>query len=139
MNRKRWPFLLVGLISQAVFIGTGVYLMAIWTQLEQMPPAERLTNRSNHVYILFASLINLAAAGTTRMSASGWRKWAQTAGAWLILLSPLLTTFAFFVERSNTSPYRPWTMIAIFATTFGVFAFAAGRNIASPAIDESRD
>ncbi|MCB9852732.1 MAG: hypothetical protein H6819_06525 [Phycisphaerales bacterium] len=127
MNRRRPPFLIVGLIGLLVFTATGFYLMIVLDSKTDMSPAVRLTHRANHVYILFAALINLAAVGGAAPPASGLRRILYRIGATLVLLSPLLTTLAFLIERSNVSPMRIWTMTAIFATSFGVFALAAGR------------
>ena len=102
--------------------------MSLLNTATEMAPAVRLTHRANHVYILFAALINLAAAGASRPAASRVRRLLFGAGATLVVLSPLLTTIAFLIERSNVSPWRVWTMVSIFATTFGVFGLAMGRS-----------
>lgn len=128
MKPKRWPFLLVGILTLVFFVGTGVYMMAIWDALADMPPAERIAHRANHVYILFASLLNLAAATYGSTPVAGLRRLLHIIGAILILVSPALTILAFILERTDTTAYRPWTMVATFAASFGVFAFAAGRS-----------
>lgn len=137
MNHKRWPFLLVGVLTLAVFVCTGVYMMAIWDQLADMPPAERIAHRANHVYILFAALVNLAASTYGAVPMRGFRRILHVAGAILILISPALTVLAFILERTDTTAYRPWTMVATFAASFGVFAFAAGRANAVPPADSA--
>jgi len=123
-------------LGLATFWITGFYVMSLLNATTDMAPAVRLTHRANHVYILFAALINLAAAGASRPAASRLRRILFGAGATLVVLSPLLTTIAFLVERSNVSPWRVWTMASIFATTFGVFGLAIGRAYgAAPPLD----
>lgn len=121
------PFLTIGILALATFIGTGVYLRANLDSLDAMPVAVRHTHRANHVYILFTALLNLVAATSNRVTAPGIKRHVAGVSAILILASPVLMTTAFVLERSNVSPDRPLTAVGIFAAFVGAIGFVVGR------------
>jgi hypothetical protein len=83
--------------------------------------ALRYIYRANHVYLLLASLVNVA-LGLTRPVARGWRNGVATLGSFLALASPFALTYAFFFEAPLGRPERLITALGIVAVALGVVA-----------------
>jgi hypothetical protein len=114
--------LIVGLAGVAVFLGTGVYMRAHFPAAYAGNEALRYTYRANHVYLLFASLVNVALGVYLTRAAIGWRASLATAGSVLALLSPGLLCYAFFAEAPRASPERIVTLLGVVAVALGVVA-----------------
>lgn len=114
----------VGLAGIVAFLGTGIFMRAGFPELYSADEALRYIYRANHVYVLLASLANLAlgvhlASGHTR-----WRAKLSAAGSVLALASPVVLFFAFVFETSEASPDRIVTALGVFALSFGIVAHA---------------
>src|SRR5262249_4543092 len=79
--------------------------------------------RANHIYLLMAGLLNLAAVHAPSMS--GWRARAQGIGSALLLLSPVLLVAAFIREPATPEPGRPLTHAGIIALAAGTVLHGA--------------
>lgn len=114
--------LIVGLAGVAVFLGTGVYMRTHFPALYADNEALRYIYRANHVYLLLASLVNVALGAYLTRAATGWRASLATAGSVLALLSPVLLSYAFFAEAPHASPVRIVTLLGVAAVALGVVA-----------------
>ena len=112
--------LLVGVGGVLAFLGTGAYMATHFPAAYESDEAIRYMYRANHVYLLLASLVNLA-LGFYRVGARpGWRGVVGVVGSALLLAAPLLLLYAFFVEPGHGVPERPATFIAALMTLLGV-------------------
>ena len=81
--------LLVGVAGVLVFLGTGAYMATHFPAAYSGNEAIRYMYRANHVYLLLASLINIALGiyrGTSRPS---WGGKAALIGSALVIAAPL--------------------------------------------------
>src|SRR5262245_23316606 len=105
--------LLVGVAGVLAFLGTGAYMATHFPAAYESDEAIRYLYRANHVYVLLASLVNVAVGIYRPGTRPGWRGIVGLAGSALVLLAPLLLVYAFFFEAPSGSPERV-------ATFFGV-------------------
>lgn len=112
--------LLVGVGGVLAFLGTGAWMATHFPAAYAGGEAIRYMYRANHVYLLLASLVNLAIGiyrGTTR---PGWRGNLALAGSALLLAAPFVLLYAFFVEPGHGVPERPATLIGAVMLLAGV-------------------
>ena len=64
----------MGLAGVVAFLATGLYMNAGFPDLYGANEVLRYLYRSNHVYILLASLINVALGVHLKAAAAGWRR-----------------------------------------------------------------
>lgn len=111
-----------------VFLGTGVFMSLRFPDLYAGNETIRFLFRANHVYLLFAGLINILPGLYFTPSESPGKAAIQKGGSWLILIAPVLFFAAFVVEPMQASPMRPLTLTGAFASLIGVglHALSAG-------------
>jgi hypothetical protein len=119
-DRLRAFHLWLGWGTFAIFLGTGLYMASAFPEAYSGQEAVRYLYRANHVYILFAALLNLTLG--FRPSEAGERGKLQTAGSVLIAAAVPLLVSAFFLEPAKASPERPLTL-------FGIVFAAAGTGL----------
>jgi len=112
--------LLVGVAGVLVFLGTGGYMATHFPAAYSGNEAIRYMYRANHVYILLASLINLAVGIYRRDTRPGWRGGVALTGSALVLAAPLVLIYAFFAEPPHGVPERPVTLIGAAMLAAGV-------------------
>jgi len=88
----------------------------------------RYMYRANHVYLLLASLVNVALGCYWAGAPPGWRGKLARAGALLVLAAPVLLLFAFFAEPPRASPERTLTFLGVLLTLLGVAAQLPSRR-----------
>lgn len=124
MNRLH---LIVGVATVSVFLGTGVYMRMGFPDLYAGNEVIRFLFRANHVYVLFAGLLNVIAGLYVIMAEVPWRRKLQQAGSWLLLASGPMLFVAFIVEPMQAGPMRPLTVSGAGVALVGVgFHFLAG-------------
>ena len=116
----------VGLAGVVAFLVTGAYMRAGFPDLYAGNEVLRYLYRSNHVYVLLASLVNVALGVHLTPAAPGWRAAVSVVGSFLALVSPVVLCFAFFVEAPLASPERVWTLAGVAALTGGIALHALG-------------
>ena len=117
----------VGLIGVAVFLATGIYMRAGFPELYGANEVVRYHYRANHIYILLASLLNLA-LGCYLSLGVGWRKQAAMVGSTFLWLSPAVLVAAFVLEAPKGTPDRLLTLVGIFMVFIGALCHVPGRN-----------
>jgi hypothetical protein len=125
MQLRHWH-LGVGLAGVVAFIGTGVYMRAGFPDLYAANEVLRYLYRSNHVYVLLASLVNVALGVHLTPVAPGWRATVSRVGSLLALVSPAVLCLAFFVEAPVASPQRVLTLVGVIAVAAGIALHALG-------------
>ena len=124
----RRAHLVMGGITLLGFAITGFYML--WTLpglFEEGGNPVRFLYRANHLYLLFAGLLNLALGSYLQLCEGGWRRRLQAFGSGCLLIAPLVLFPAFFIDPPRLSPKRPTTEAAIFLVFFGTLAHLPGR------------
>ncbi len=111
--------LIVGLAGVAAFLGTGQYMDRWHDHLRGMADAQRMLFRSTHIYLLWASLLNVV-AGLYLAGRAGWRRVPQNLGSCLLLLAPATLLVAFSTEPWLDGLDRPYSRPAIYGSLAGV-------------------
>ena len=114
--------LLVGIGGVLAFLGTGAWMATHFPAAYSGGETIRYMYRANHVYLLLASLVNLAIGMYRGLSRPGWRGNLALAGSALVLAAPFVLLYAFFVEPAHGVPERPATLIGAVVLLAGVLA-----------------
>jgi hypothetical protein len=116
----------VGLAGVIAFLATGAYMRAGFPDLYAANEVLRYLYRSNHVYVLLASLINVALGVHLKPVVPGWRATASKLGSLLALVAPVVLCFAFIYEAPRASPERVLTLLGIAALAAGIALHVLG-------------
>ena len=110
---------LVGILTVAVFLITGIYMKINFPGLYAHNEAIRFMFRANHIYILLSGLLNIAIGTYFIFTPKKWMKNLQFGGSSLLLIAPVLLVSAFFLEPQAASRERPLTSYGIFVLALG--------------------
>lgn len=112
--------LIFGIVVLIVFVLTGQYMRIFHGRLHGMEDFPRILFRSRHIYILFASLVNISIGMYFNYWFARWRKYLQIAGSGLIAASSILLVVAFFYETSHRTFETPFSRFGVIITAVGV-------------------
>src|SRR5690242_18986041 len=87
-----------GILGLMAFVMTGQYLAIFLKGLSEMPDTPRLLYRTSHLYLMWASLLNLIVGLYFTIAASRGAQIMQVVSSALLLTSPLLRLAGFFIE-----------------------------------------
>ncbi len=118
----------VGVATIAAFIVTGVYLKLRGSHLFEADEMVRFIFRANHVYILFAGLLNVAVGAYLCLHARRWRRKLQLAGSVCLLIAPLVLVLAYIYEPGHASPQRPLTSAGVMLLFLGILCHVPARK-----------
>jgi hypothetical protein len=110
--------LVVGVITVAVFVGTGQYMDLFLEHLTGMPTGPRLLYRTRHIYILLVSLVHLMLGSYVQSDTTTWRRTCQRSGSALLTLATILYVAGFVYEprrQELSTPFIPWATYAVVA------------------------
>ena len=128
MESSRWrsrAHRLVGTLGVLGFLASGLRMHFGYGHLRDFDAATRLSFRSIHIYLLFASLLNLGVApGAVLRLASSRRRLVETIGSVLVLAGPFLFGIAFLREPLLPSLDRSVTRLGIIACAMGTILMA---------------
>jgi hypothetical protein len=125
MSLRKLHFV-VGLAGVIAFVSTGAYMRAGFPDLYATNEVLRYLYRSNHVYVLLASLVNVALGVHLAPVAPGWRATVSLLGSLLALVSPAVLCLAFFLEAPVPTPERVLTLVGVAAVTAGIALHVLG-------------
>jgi hypothetical protein len=108
----------LGLIGIIVFLATGLYMHFVYAHLHDMPDAPRMLFRSAHIYFLLASIINLIVGLYFELAPGPVWSRVQMLTSALLIVSPVLLLFGFFIEPFLSGLRRPYTSLGL----YGLFA-----------------
>jgi hypothetical protein len=120
MASVRSLHLVLGVGGVLAFLGTGAYMATHFPEAYESGEPIRYMYRANHVYLLLASLVNLAIGMYRGATRPGWRGALGVTGSALVLAAPLILLYAFFVEPPRGVPERPATLIGAIGLLLGV-------------------
>jgi hypothetical protein len=116
-----------GIVAVLVFLLTGQYMAIYQGHLQGMAGMPRLLYRSRHIYILFASLLNLVLGAYVTRQPKGWRRTLQIAGSILIVTATGLLVAAFIYEPSQGQiEYTPFSFYGIILIAIGTITHVLG-------------
>jgi hypothetical protein len=126
LKHLRRIHIVVGLVAVAIFLASGVAMLLMFPAVYQSNQAIRYLYRANHIYILFAGLLNLAIGAYVSPSHAPFRRITQLWGSVLLLPAPFVLVWAFTVEPIHVTPSRPLTLAGVVLCFAGVgFHFLA--------------
>jgi hypothetical protein len=120
LKQLRFIHVVVGLVAVAIFLATGVAMKLMFPAVYHSNEAIRYLYRANHVYILFAGLLNLAIGAYVSPSHASFRRITQLWGSVLLLPAPFVLVWAFRVEPIHATSYRPLTLAGVVLCLAGV-------------------
>ena len=109
-----------------VFLLTGVFLRLGFPRLYGDNETVRFLYRANHIYILFAGLVNLALGLQLHSADGGWRRSLQIAGSAALLTAAPLLVAAFFRDPPGGNAERLLTSVGVALVLAGVLLHLPG-------------
>ena len=127
MNRLRTIHLIIGVTGLIAFILTGQYMAHVHDGLKSMPDGPRMMHRSAHIYLLWASLLNLLLGPYLTIATHARARLMQAIASAMLLAAPFMLCYSFLKESNHPQLLRPITQYAIFlAAAGGVMHAIAG-------------
>jgi FtsH-binding integral membrane protein len=117
--------LIIGVTGLIVFVLTGQYMHWHFNHLQGMADGPRLMYRTAHIYILWATLLNLVLGLYVKPEENNMRKRIQQAGSLAIMVSLGLVTISFFTDSQNVTLWRGWARMGIYLALAGSVFHAA--------------
>ena len=118
----------IGGAGVVAFILTGQYMDRSLAHLAGMADLPRMLYRSGHIYLLFASLLNLLLGVHLQTDGAGWPRTERLASM-LIAVAPVLLLIGFALEPARVDFERPFAGPAIHACFAGVLLQAVSRVV----------
>lgn len=112
--------LYIGITWLIIFALTGQYMDKVLGPMSDMEDTPRMIWRAGHIYILFASLLNIVLGLYASPSPQGWRFYIQRIGSIILMLAPIILTIGFFYEAPNDNIERPITAMTVIFCLVGV-------------------
>lgn len=129
MNWIRVSHLIFGFLMFIVFLLTGQYMGRNFNHLVDMDDLPRALMRMQHLYILFAALLNLLLGSYLTISKDKLIQILQILGSMLIVVATLLLLYSFFTELPTQNIERPLCRIALYIVLAGVLAHSVPQLI----------
>lgn len=102
-----------GILVVVLFLLSGLYLYRTFPTAYALDESIRYLYRANHVYLLFAGLLNLLLGTYLTASPTPWRALTQKLGSTLALIGPAILLGAFIFEPPQALPERPLTLVGV--------------------------
>lgn len=125
--------LTVGIAGVVAFLLSGQYMHWVHAHLQGMADGPRLIYRSSHIYLLWASLLNLGLGCYAHRAVRAGARIAQAAGSIALAVAPAMLGWSFLYETYNQDLSRPIGQAAIYLALVGtalhvMVAFIPKRN-----------
>lgn len=114
----RKTHLISGLLFFALFLASGRHMGQVLPEFSGELDGLRMMYRASHVYLLYASLLNLLAGAYWRPVVL--RRRTQLIASGLLLLSQPVLGAAFLLEPAHLMVARPFTLIGALLALAGV-------------------
>ena len=117
--------LIVGVAGLLAFVLTGQFMHWELDHLRGMADGPRLFYRTTHIYLMWASALNLALGCFLVQPRDGIRRVGQAVSSMAVLAGPVLLCASFFLETYGPGLERPMSRYAnllAFAGAVGFFA-----------------
>ena len=119
---------IIGLAGIVAFVLSGQVLRLHRPPMHTMPDGPRMVFVSRHIYLLCASLLNLALGMYVRIDTRGWRRPVQIAGSALVAAAPVLLAVAFLREPElGLAGRSAWSALGLFAMAGGILLHMTSR------------
>ena len=115
----------IGALALAAFVLSGQYMHLRLGHLHDMPDVPRLMYRSSHIYLLLAGLLNVVLGMYLHVRDVRSGRWMQIAGSAMLMASPALFGWSFWVESQQPSIERHLLRLGIYLCFGGVLLHAA--------------
>lgn len=112
--------LIFGFLMFVVFLLTGQYMDRNFNHLVDMDDLPRALMRAQHLYILFAALINIVLGSYLTVSKDKLIRSFQIFGSMLIIVATLMLLYSFFTELPSNHIERPLCRYALYTMLAGV-------------------
>ena len=112
--------LVFGFLMFVVFLLTGQYMSRNFNHLANMDDLPRALMRAQHLYILFAAMINIALGSYLTVSKDKLIRTFQIFGSVLIVAATLMLLYSFFTELPSNHIERPLCRKALYTMLAGV-------------------
>jgi hypothetical protein len=120
MYRLKHFHLACGIIALIAFVLSGQYMAIFLNGLQDMADGPRLMYRSAHLYLLWASLVNLIVGARFPALKAGATRYVQIAASMMLLVVPVLILIGFATESHHLGIHRPFTICANYLVLVGV-------------------
>jgi len=114
--------LVVGLAGVLAFVLSGQY-MYLELEVRYMEAAPRVFTRGTHIYLMYASVLNVALGCFHSIAEQRAPRILQTIASWAILAGPVLLVVSFFAEPYQAGLERPLSRYANILAFGGTFLF----------------
>jgi hypothetical protein len=112
------------------FLLTGQYMH--WhLHVHGMPDGPRLMYRSAHIYLLWASLLNIAFSAQSFSANTRRMMYLQVFASVMLAATPTLVLASFLLESANQDLTRPFARLAIYCGLAGVLLHVSVRYFAT--------
>jgi hypothetical protein len=114
-----------GLLLFAAFLLSGWHLMEVVKPAHLEEPGIRMMARANHIYLLFSSLLILAAALVDSDFGARWIRLSVKLGQLLVTLAAFPLLVAYFTEHARFGIPRLWTLAGCVLALAGTLLLGA--------------
>lgn len=114
INKLAFLHLVVGLMSIIAFVISGRYLSVNETLVNSNEVSLHALYRANHIYILFAAILNLVLGFSLPKNKNPRFLLFLYLGSFALMLSTILLCIAFYIEPVLNSLDRPITANSLF-------------------------
>lgn len=118
-DRLRFLHLWLGLAAFAVFLYTGIYMRMHFPEAYRGREIVRYLFRANHIYILFAALLNLTLGFYLSDAGARGTRTLQMVASLLVAVAAPLLVYAFFIEPPKAPPVRSITLLGVVCAVGG--------------------
>jgi hypothetical protein len=120
MHQLKSIHIAAGIAGLVAFVLSGQYMAIFLNGLQDMADGPRLLYRSAHLYLMWASLLNLVIGLRFPPLRSGTVRIAQIVASFMLLAVPVLILIGFSIEARLPGVQRPYTNIANYLVLTGV-------------------
>lgn len=123
--------LFFGIFLFIIFLLTGFYMQEYFKPNHINQHLMRLQIRSNHIYILFISLLNIVAFKCYLQKESRWLRFTNFCFRSFLITAGVLSFFAFIYEHTGNIDNRLLTLITIVLSLVAILFYLINMTLSS--------